>query len=120
FFFQAEDGIRAFHVTGVQTCALPICNSFFAYLGGVADWPLTDAGRAAMSGVDPRATPQKDCIPIAAPGLLFYPVANTVTVEEDRVVMHIYWMDVERVSWLVGRDPPPADKTFMTGHSVGL
>src|SRR5690606_31960698 len=24
FFFQAEDGIRHFHVTGVQTCALPI------------------------------------------------------------------------------------------------
>src|SRR5690606_40563578 len=23
--FQAEDGIRGFHVTGVQTCALPIC-----------------------------------------------------------------------------------------------
>src|SRR5690606_40338834 len=23
-FFQAEDGIRGFHVTGVQTCALPI------------------------------------------------------------------------------------------------
>src|SRR5690606_41092740 len=25
FFCQAEDGIRDFHVTGVQTCALPIC-----------------------------------------------------------------------------------------------
>src|SRR5690606_13400570 len=24
FFFQAEEGIRVFHVTGVQTCALPI------------------------------------------------------------------------------------------------
>src|SRR5690606_41107816 len=24
FFCQAEDGIRDFHVTGVQTCALPI------------------------------------------------------------------------------------------------
>src|SRR5690606_41049804 len=24
FFFQADDGIRYFHVTGVQTCALPI------------------------------------------------------------------------------------------------
>src|SRR5690606_40021495 len=24
FFFQADDGIRFFHVTGVQTCALPI------------------------------------------------------------------------------------------------
>src|SRR5207237_4504630 len=25
FFFQAEDGIRDSSVTGVQTCALPIC-----------------------------------------------------------------------------------------------
>src|SRR5207302_4166725 len=30
FFFQAEDGIRDFHVTGVQTCALPIWGSRFA------------------------------------------------------------------------------------------
>src|SRR5690348_18326149 len=27
FFFQAEDGIRDGRVTGVQTCALPICSS---------------------------------------------------------------------------------------------
>src|SRR5438067_2905467 len=27
FFFQAEDGIRDRNVTGVQTCALPICAS---------------------------------------------------------------------------------------------
>ena len=27
FFFQAEDGIRDHCVTGVQTCALPICCS---------------------------------------------------------------------------------------------
>src|SRR5260370_19341705 len=27
FFFQAEDGIRDSSVTGVQTCALPICGS---------------------------------------------------------------------------------------------
>src|SRR5437016_11773048 len=26
FFFQAEDGIRDWSVTGVQTCALPICD----------------------------------------------------------------------------------------------
>src|SRR5688572_33451122 len=26
FFFQAEDGIRDLTVTGVQTCALPICS----------------------------------------------------------------------------------------------
>src|SRR5699024_11788733 len=28
FFFQAEDGIRDRNVTGVQTCALPICYYF--------------------------------------------------------------------------------------------
>src|SRR6266436_2279247 len=28
FFFQAEDGIRDVAVTGVQTCALPICGDF--------------------------------------------------------------------------------------------
>src|SRR5437879_10889943 len=27
FFFQAEDGIRDTSVTGVQTCALPICRA---------------------------------------------------------------------------------------------
>src|SRR5256886_12219621 len=28
FFFQAEDGIRDLTVTGVQTCALPICQGY--------------------------------------------------------------------------------------------
>src|SRR5207253_6444357 len=31
FFFQAEDGIRDGHVTGVQTCALPILFLFFFF-----------------------------------------------------------------------------------------
>src|SRR5690606_21998489 len=33
FFFQAEDGIRDFHVTGVQTCALPICIGPYTVVG---------------------------------------------------------------------------------------
>src|SRR5690606_40218672 len=36
FFFQAEDGIRAFRVTGVQTCALPI----LCYADGSDGFPL--------------------------------------------------------------------------------
>src|SRR3989454_5541943 len=31
FFFQAEDGIRDYKVTGVQTCALPISFAFYWY-----------------------------------------------------------------------------------------
>src|SRR5256885_12694114 len=33
FFFQAEDGIRDYKVTGVQTCALPISHRISAVLG---------------------------------------------------------------------------------------
>src|SRR5947207_3871253 len=41
FFFQAEDGIRDHCVTGVQTCALPICRGDFIQHGvGVALTPV--------------------------------------------------------------------------------
>src|SRR3712207_7838409 len=38
FFFQAEDGIRDIGVTGVQTCALPICQkyAYYAAMGAAA------------------------------------------------------------------------------------
>src|SRR5256885_6691293 len=37
FFFQAEDGIRDYKVTGVQTCALPISGRYelFSHSGDV-------------------------------------------------------------------------------------
>src|SRR5690606_40642835 len=45
FFFQAEDGIRDFHVTGVQTCALPI-----SFMPGTVDLRTSStAGSAAAS-----------------------------------------------------------------------
>src|SRR6266511_1752131 len=58
FFFQAEDGIRDFHVTGVQTCALPIsgrrCHpeqpagrQYPPYLG----WGPVYAGLSSLKGV---------------------------------------------------------------------
>src|SRR5207237_7846039 len=37
FFFQAEDGIRDSSVTGVQTCALPICLTKDPSYPGIAD-----------------------------------------------------------------------------------
>src|SRR2546430_10372808 len=39
FFFQAEDGIRDLTVTGVQTCALPICLSEDLAEGLASDGP---------------------------------------------------------------------------------
>src|SRR5690606_30090856 len=48
FFFQAEDGIRDFHVTGVQTCALPI------YLRGLR--PTEVGGRTQHSELEQHLT----------------------------------------------------------------
>src|SRR5215510_1486145 len=50
FFFQAEDGIRYGHVTGVQTCALPISDHL---LGG-------DVDRVGNDGQLPPTQPARD------------------------------------------------------------
>src|SRR5690606_39783790 len=54
FFFQAEGGIRFFHVTGVQTCALPIWAGDAVQTGGVVAAGGTDGagGVVAAGGTD--------------------------------------------------------------------
>src|SRR2546430_7500751 len=55
FFFQAEDGIRDLTVTGVQTCALPICGKRALDIGcggGILSEALVAEG-ALVTGVDP-------------------------------------------------------------------
>src|SRR5690606_7802725 len=54
FFFQAEDGIRAFHVTGVQTCALPIWPAADR-LAGVARTRIGAYGGRARRGGFPAS-----------------------------------------------------------------
>src|SRR2546430_3056514 len=60
FFFQAEDGIRDLTVTGVQTCALPICSvtpfiGLFGTVWGIIDAfaGLGSAGAASLRAVAP-------------------------------------------------------------------
>src|SRR3712207_7437317 len=48
FFFQAEDGIRDIGVTGVQTCALPIC--WLAYRAAATE-DVTVTNTALLSTV---------------------------------------------------------------------
>src|SRR5437868_8760703 len=56
FFFQAEDGIRDRNVTGVQTCALPICWTWSSHGGGpsLGDGPAR-APRGASTSEDTAA-----------------------------------------------------------------
>lgn len=94
-------------------------SEFYGFLAGAPKWPFTEKGKAALAAFDPKATTQKDCIPVGAPTLMFYPVANTITVQRDRVVMKVDWMESERTIFLDGRSHPPASDTSLHGHSVG-
>ena len=58
FFFQAEDGIRDRLVTGVQTCALPICLTGYR-VGAVI----------AGEGLLREITKAADCVAICAPAI---------------------------------------------------
>src|SRR5690606_40984146 len=59
FFFQAEDGIRDFHVTGVQTCALPISPA------SPAAPPAPARGRASPAAAARRRRPTAAAAPPA-------------------------------------------------------
>src|SRR5215208_7790947 len=78
FFFQAEDGIRDGHVTGVQTCALPIsagCGSGGSDVPEVPGPPaeLTvphvkgAADLAEDAGATPTPTPSADATETPTP-----------------------------------------------------
>src|SRR5207253_5386488 len=57
FFFQAEDGIRDGHVTGVQTCALPISAWFRS---GIAYPGRRQAESRTTSCLFPRSAIRRD------------------------------------------------------------
>src|SRR2546426_5345719 len=62
FFFQAEDGIRDYKVTGVQTCALPIS---VALLGN----PVSQSGVVVTATLSPAgATPSNATATTASNG----------------------------------------------------
>src|SRR5690606_40270550 len=70
FFFQAEDGIRDFHVTGVQTCALPISP------------PKPEVRRSEPKSVEPPKTNVRDK---DAPTEKTKPKSHVVKVSDRRV-----------------------------------
>ena len=95
-------------------------SEFAGFMGSTGRWTLTDKGRAAAAAADARVKAAlKDCIPVGAPLLMLYPVANVITVQRDRLVMKVDWMDSERIVYLDGRAHPPATQTSLQGHSIG-
>src|SRR5690625_2669931 len=86
FFFQAEDGIRDGHVTGVQTCALPIYRQHLGSQGGFTTYP--------------RGAPHVSRSPMPLTG---YELVDDATrldrALDDLADLKVVGVDVERADW---------------------
>src|SRR5256885_13161425 len=93
FFFQAEDGIRYYKVTGVQTCALPIYQEVPASVDGVSaeqmqergDYALVDAVTRTV-GLTASSTPGNGGLAFSSRG---FAGVNSVGVAEDGMVLGV-------------------------------
>src|SRR6266496_4893086 len=81
FFFQAEDGIRALYVTGVQTCALPI-------------WAQLDLPRGVVEVLPRQRQVRAD---LARLEVAYGQVIENLVTEDDRLAQH-------RARWVPGVD----------------
>src|SRR5436309_6903240 len=84
FFFQAEDGIRDFHVTGVQTCALPI-SQFFLFATRHGSRFIDRSRSRSLSAAAENRSPRRRRLASHEPRLLEYPRALQTRSEERRV-----------------------------------
>src|SRR5690606_40431092 len=79
FFFQAEDGIRDFHVTGVQTCALPISQ---AKCVALALEVLVNSAKAllmkSVSGCTEKPARTGSGLPTMAVAVALHPLASKI------------------------------------------
>src|SRR5690606_23606577 len=87
YLFQAEDGIRDFHVTGVQTCALPILTP-----GDTidADWLMAQNPGLSITQISEALFPR-----------LARPVDMSGDRERDAVVGSLEWRPNDRMHFYV-------------------
>src|SRR5690625_1071268 len=102
FFFQAEDGIRDGHVTGVQTCALPIW--FHASTSARCETPQT-----TCRGVQESAEPSHCAAPPAQYPVPQYCRAKPATLDET---VRSSWHDPSSL-----QTRPPTSAAFLTPGS---
>ena len=84
------------------------------------EWPLTDAGRAAVAATrEARIKARSECVPYGPPALMTLPSTTIVAVSDKTVTFKLDVMSVERVVHL-DRASHPADLApSLLGDSIG-
>ncbi len=98
----------------------PPFSAFGGMTGARRDWSLTEAAQEAVASFDSVAEgTHAACVPVGAPMLMAYPVANVITVEDDTVTFDVDWMDAKRVVHLDQTEHPADLEPTLHGHSIG-
>src|SRR6266446_6193211 len=105
FFFQAEDGIRDYKVTGVQTCALPISTDAYR----ITDiHPQAEGAVLAMARAIEDAGIERDEVD-------YINAHGTSTVQNDALET----LAVKRVFAERAASVPLSSNKSMLGHTIG-
>ena len=104
---------------GISGIWLPRWEGFFAVTGLMRTLPVSPAGARYVDVPEFELTPFTECVPYAAPRIMVYPVRTEIEVLEDRVLINVDWMDVERVVYTDGRGHPANGERTIQGHSIG-
>src|SRR5215813_10968484 len=104
FFFQAEDGIRDADVTGVQTCALPICRTGRGGTGGGGT--MTAREHAPGGGIDRAELIDRQAVRSASSS-----VTGMVLLVASEAVFFAAFLGIYAVSYTRARVWPPAGIT---------
>jgi hypothetical protein len=92
---------------------------FFSFLQSRSRFPLNDKSRAVLQASTSENSTQNECIPVGAPMVMYYPTVNRIENTGSTVLLHIDWMDTERVVYMDGRKPPANAKPTANGFSTG-
>ena len=92
---------------------------FFAVGANSASLSFTEQGEQYRNAPEFVWNSQVDCVPFSAPRIMAYPVYTQVEVLADRVLIHVDWLEAERVVYTDGRRHPDDGERSIQGHTIG-
>jgi hypothetical protein len=99
---------------------VPRATDFSALSFAAREWPLTDAGRAAITATaDARRAVRAACVPFGPPALMALPAVVSVDVSTTVVTFRLDTMGVERIVHLDQAAHPANLEPAWLGHSIG-
>lgn len=110
----------AAEATSLAGTWVPQATGFAALAVAAREWPLTEAGRAAIDATrEARDASRSACIPFGPPALMLLPSAVIVDVGETEVRFRLDVMGAERIVHLDRTEHPADLEPSLHGHSIG-